>query len=71
MIIGPEFYREREDGVRLFRTYSDANLMIRKIQTGEIFEEAIDPEETLPDRTYEETDIPINPEDGEDEQGNG
>ena len=23
------------------------------------------------DRTYEETDIPINPEDPEDEQGNG
>lgn len=49
-----EFYRTRTDGVNLYRTYSDANFMIRKIGTDEIYSEAIDVE-TAP-YEYEETD---------------
>lgn len=33
-MIVTELYREREDGVKLYRTYSDAGLMIRQEQTG-------------------------------------
>lgn len=52
-----EFYKTRNDGVNLYRTYSDANMLIRKVGTEEIYSEAIDIE-TAP-FTYEETDIPI------------
>lgn len=52
-----EFYRIREDGVVLYRTYSDANLMIRKVGTEEVYSEAIDVENAR--YTYEETDTPI------------
>ena len=56
-----EFFRKREDGVNLYRTYSDENYKIRQIQTGAIYDEAIDVEDSI--YTYEETDIPIeNPE---------
>jgi hypothetical protein len=54
-----EFYLTRKDGVNLYRTYSDANLLIRKVGTEEIYSEAIDVE-TAP-FTYEETDMPIEP----------
>lgn len=37
-----EFYRTREDGVNLYRTYSDQGLMIHKIGTDEYYAEAID-----------------------------
>lgn len=50
-----KFFRTREDGVNLFRTYSDQNVCIQR--DNEIYEEAIDPEGT--DRVYAETDIPI------------
>ena len=52
-----EFYRIREDGVVLYRTYSDANLIIRKVGTEELYSEAIDVENAP--YTYEETDTPI------------
>lgn len=52
-----EFYRIREDGVVLHRTYSDANLMIRKVGTEEVYSEAIDVENAR--YTYVETDTPI------------
>lgn len=55
MAIKTEFYREREDGVRLVRTYSDINHYI--VRDGVIYSEAIDPEEL--NRQYTETDIPI------------
>lgn len=55
-----EFYRIREDGVNLYRTYSDENYKIKQIQTGIIYDEAIDVEDSI--YTYEETDIPIEPE---------
>lgn len=44
MAIIKEFYRTREDGVKLNRTYSDKGYMIKKVGTEEIYEEAIDVE---------------------------
>ena len=55
-----EFYQERPDGVKLYRTYSDANLMIRQEQTGAEYTEAIDVENS--DYTYTETETPIESE---------
>ena len=55
-----EFYQERSDGVKLYRTYSDANLMIRQEQTGAEYAEAIDVENS--DYTYIETEAPIESE---------
>lgn len=52
-----EFYRTREDGVKLYRTYSDSEMMIRKDATDELYTEAIDVEDS--DFTYTETDIPV------------
>jgi hypothetical protein len=37
-----EFYTQRQDGVNLFRTYSDANKYINKVGTTEEYSEAID-----------------------------
>lgn len=53
-MIVKEFYKQREDGVNLFRTYSSQNFMIRKVGTEEIYSEAIDVEDA--NFTYEETD---------------
>lgn len=55
-----EFYRTREDGVNLYKTYSDKNFRIRQIQTDVLYDEAIDVEDSI--YTYEETDIPIEDE---------
>lgn len=52
-----EFYATRKDGVNLYKTYSDQNLMIRKVGTEEVYSEAIDIESAT--FVYEETDIPI------------
>lgn len=52
-----EFYRIREDGIYLYKTYSDENFKIRQIPTNEIYDEAIDVENNS--YTYEETNIPI------------
>lgn len=41
MAIVTEYYRTRNDGVVLNRTYSDSGLMIER--DGEIYAEAIDP----------------------------
>lgn len=57
-----ELYEVREDGVRLMRTYSDKNMKIMQDGTGALYEEAVDPEFT--GRTYTETDIPIEEEEG-------
>ena len=53
MAIIKEFYRTREDGVKLYRTYSDENYKIQKVGTNEIYEEAIDIEDAPYE--YEET----------------
>lgn len=58
-----EFYRTREDGVNLYRTYSDENFMIRQNETGNLYDEAIDVENAP--YTYTETDIPIEEEENE------
>lgn len=49
-----EYLRTREDGVILYKTYSDANLYIRKKGTDEVYSEAIDVESAPYE--YEETD---------------
>ena len=49
-----ELYMTRADGVNLYRTYSDANFVIHKIDTEEYYSEAIDVENAP--YTYEETD---------------
>lgn len=56
-MVKKEYYRVRQDGVLLYRTYSDADLKIRKVGTNEIYDEAIDIEGAP--FTYEETDKPI------------
>lgn len=55
-MIVKEFYKTREDGVRLYRTYSDEGLMIQKVGTDELYDEAIDVEGAP--FSYVETDIP-------------
>ena len=52
-----DFYKTRGDGVELYRTYSDAGYIIRKIGTEEEYEEAIDVATT--DYKYEETEQKI------------
>lgn len=56
-MIHKEYYRTREDGVRLYRTYSDGGYLLKQIDTGELYEEAIDIENTS--HTYSETNIAI------------
>ena len=56
-MIVKEFYRTREDGVRLYRSSSDQNLYIQKVGTDEVYAEAIDVEDTP--YWYIETDKPI------------
>lgn len=48
-----EFFRTREDGVNLYRTYSDEGFMIER--DGVFYEEAIDPEDS--GRLYNETNV--------------
>ena len=52
-----EFYKTREDGVNLYKTYSNENYKIRQIETGAIYDEAIDVEGA--EYTYEETEEKI------------
>ena len=58
-MIQREFYTQRKDGVKLYRTYSDAGMMIRQNETGVEYAEAIDVEGTS--YTYTETETPIEP----------
>lgn len=54
-----EYYETREDGVVLFRTYSDANHKIMQKPTMVVYDEAIDVENAPYE--YEETDELIEP----------
>ena len=54
-MIQTEYYRTRDDGVELNRTYSDAGMMIER--DGVRYAEAIDPAHL--ERVYTETDEPI------------
>lgn len=53
-MIQKEFYQTREDGVNLYRTYSDENKYLRKVGTDEVYIDAIDVEGAP--FAYEETD---------------
>lgn len=57
MAIRTEYLRTRDDGVVLNRVFSDQDLMIRKVGTDEVYEEAIDVEGAP--WSYEETDQEI------------
>lgn len=63
-----EYYSTREDGVRLYKSYSTKSLYIRKKGTNEIYSEAVDVEGAA--YTYEETDTPIEVEATEEEARN-
>ena len=56
-MIVKEFYRTRKDNIKLYRIYSDENLYIKKVGTEEIYDEAIDVEDS--NYEYEETDTKI------------
>lgn len=53
MAIVKEFYKTREDGVNLYKTYSNNNYKIKKVGTEEVYDEAIDIETAS--YIYEET----------------
>ena len=53
-MIVKEFFRQRKDGVNLYKTYSDANFYIQKVNTNEIYISAIDVEDAAFE--YVETD---------------
>lgn len=57
MAIQREFYGERADGVKLYRTFSDAGKIIRQNETGEELDDAVDVETA--EYTYMETDKDI------------
>ena len=46
MAIVKKFLETRDDGVKLYRTYSNENKFIRKIGTNEFYVEAVDVEDT-------------------------
>lgn len=60
MAIVQEFHRMREDGVKLYRTYSDMFYKIKKIGTEEVYDDAVDIEDN--NFQYEETEEKIGEE---------
>ena len=60
-MIQREFYTQRKDDVKLYRTYSDAGMMIRQNETGAEYAEAVDVADAP--YTYTETETKIT-EDG-------
>lgn len=54
MAIFREYYLTRKDGVKLYKTYSDKDKVIRKVGTNEEYDLAIDIENSA--FVYEETD---------------
>lgn len=52
-----ELYKTRNDGITLYRTYSDEEYKILQVETGLIFEEAVDLETS--NFTYVETEEKI------------
>ena len=59
-MIQTEFFKTRDDGFKLYRTYSDANMMIRQNETQRLYGEVIDVENS--GYTYSETDSPMDGE---------
>ena len=70
-MIVQEIYETLSDGKHLIRTYSDAGFKIRQIETQDIYDEAIDlggDTEPFDIRFhYEETDIPLETKEEEEE----
>jgi hypothetical protein len=62
-----EFYLTRNDGVSLYRSYSDVGFYIRQVETGVVYSEAIDVDGAP--YTYEETDELIPEEETDNEKG--
>lgn len=62
-MIVTEFVGTREDGVNLYRRYSDHAVMLLQVETGVMYEDPVDIE-TAP-YTYEETDVPVGSEEYE------
>lgn len=62
-MIVKEFYKERKDGVKLYKTYSDEQYKIKQVETGNIYDEAIDIEGA--NYTYVETEEKIEVEEME------
>lgn len=56
-MIKKDYFDTRNDGIKLYKTYSDEGYKIKQIETGLIYDEAIDIETT--NYSYEETDIYI------------
>lgn len=54
-MIQRELYMTRSDGVKLYRTYSDSGKGLLQIETGAIYSEAIDVENTA--YTYQEVEL--------------
>ena len=52
-MIRKELFKTRSDEVKLYRTYSDEDYRILQVETGQVFDEAIDVETS--NYTYEET----------------
>lgn len=59
-MIKKEYHSTRKDGVSLYKSYSDSGFYIKKIGTQEIYDEAIDVENSP--YIYEETDKKIETE---------
>lgn len=56
-MIKKEFFKTRKDGVNLYKTYSDEGYRIIQIETGNVYDEAIDIENAS--YNYEETEDKI------------
>lgn len=63
-MIKTELFITRADGVKLYRTYSDAGTMILQNETGLSYAEAVDVEGAA--YTYTETNTPTETEEAED-----
>lgn len=66
-MIQRDYYTRRRDGVVLYRSYSDEGYFIRQVETGNVYEEAIDVDGAP--YTYEETDELIPKEETDNEKG--
>lgn len=56
-MIKREFFKERLDGVKLYRVWSDQDMKIRQVETDILYDEVIDTEDAP--YTYSETDISV------------
>ena len=65
-MIVQEIIEQPDGGWTLVRTYSNVGMLIRQDENGALYSEAIDPQ--VANRTYTETDIPIDADDAEPEE---